>query len=469
MSTAERLRAFRRARRVAGQQLGASELAYAVYVGVLVSMIVGFPLLRAVVLELAEPRLSQVVSSPLLLPAVLAGLGLLAVAAGPVFGPATVRAFDWSVLGSGDIPYRQSLAGPVLRSSAALIAGALALCAVLFGAAALSGDDPGILVQALLVTALAAPSLAALWLAAQVLGARAGTLAVVVVALCGIAVTLPAAGAIGILGVAALCALGAIPWLLERMPGTAVATQALRVDGALTSAVGGDPGLALETLRTRPAVGRRWRAVRPGNPVTMYLRRGAIGAARTPLRLMVGVLSTVVAGILLGAAVHTPGMLGAAIAGAAVLLAYLGLGTASDGLRHAGMAAVTPAIYGGSPVAALAWHALFPLAVLALALLPGAMVTGAGVLGLSLVPVILGLRLIDATEPPMDPAVLAPIPTPVGDLSGLTVFFWLTGTATLAVATAALAVWLSAPAIGALGALGCAIVVLRRVRAGSTA
>lgn len=104
---------------------------------------------------------------------------------------------------------------------------------------------------------------------------------------------------------------------------------------------------------------------------------------------------------------------------------------------------------------------------------PGALIGGAGVLGASLVPVVLGLRLIAATEPPMDPAVLAPIPSPYGDLSGLRVFFWLTGTATLSVIAGGLAAWIPIPGgallVGAVTTALIVAVILHRLRRDTTA
>ena len=225
----------------------------------------------------------------------------------------------------------------------------------------------------------------------------------------------------------------AVPVLMNRLDAAELTAQAARWDSATTHATGMDFGAAATIYQGRPHRGRRLRAVRPiRRRAAVFLIRDAIGAVRTPGRLIVGVLAVAAAGALLTLA-FAPALPGWALGAAAGVILFAGLGPLTDGIRHAASVAADFPIYGVSDEQLLASHALFPLSVTVVVLL--AVVVGCSVAAgiAAAAPIIsslaLGLlaliaRVSNAVKGPLPPALLTPIPTQVGDLGAAVRLTW---------------------------------------------
>ncbi|MDQ2689627.1 MAG: hypothetical protein M3Y29_05075, partial [Chloroflexota bacterium] len=224
-----------------------------------------------------------------------------------------------------------------------------------------------------------------------------------------------------------------VPVLMNRLALEKLMAQAVRWDSAALNATVMDFGAATAIYRRRPHLGRRLRAVRPlGRQAAVFLVRDAIGATRTPGRLIVGVLALVVSGALITLAL-APATPGWALGATAGLVLFAGLGPLTDGIRHAVHVAADFPIYGFSDGVLLANHMLFPLTVVVIVLF-ATVITGSLLLGNSVtVPVVGSLilgalaliaRVSSALKGPMPPALLTPMTTPMGDLGAGVRLIW---------------------------------------------
>lgn len=227
----------------------------------------------------------------------------------------------------------------------------------------------------------------------------------------------------------------AAPSMLNRLRQTELFTQALHWELAVLRTGVMDFEAAAGTYRQSPRLGRSIRAVRPALPAPLrFLVSDAIGAARRPMRLASGVLALVAAGVLVCIALSLDGGSAALLlAAAAGLIAYLGLGPLTDGLRYAANVAADYPLFGISDERLLAGHTLFPLAAIIVVLLIAAAATSllvglsltmplAAALSLGLTTLI--LRIAVALKGPLPPAFLTPIPTPAGDLAVVLQLTW---------------------------------------------
>ena len=176
-----------------------------------------------------------------------------------------------------------------------------------------------------------------------------------------------------------------------------------------------------------------------------FLIRDAIGAARTPGRLVVGVVALTASGVLITLA-FAPGSPGWLLGAAAGLIAFAGLGPVTDGIRHAASVAGDFPLYGISDERLLANHALFPLVVLVIALLAAAVVCSilTGIPAASPLASALALGLLalftqvgNALKGPLPPELLTPIPTPMGDLGAAVRMTWAVDAVLLAASAGA--------------------------------
>lgn len=158
------------------------------------------------------------------------------------------------------------------------------------------------------------------------------------------------------------------------------------------------------------------------------LRRDLVGVSRTPGRLGAALIGTLAAVVVAGTVALLPGSLAwLALAGSAAW-GFLALGSVSDGVRHAVEAISAPTLYGVTDLHLLALHALLPIVMVLLTGLVGSTLTGllggspalalAGTAGLFLAVL---LRIFDAAKGPLPLALLTPVPTPMGDVSGISV------------------------------------------------
>ncbi|WP_447653217.1 hypothetical protein [Microbacterium sufflavum] len=466
--------------------------AYAAYLGLLVALVAVVPLVRAAWLGLTGPQATLALTSgeaPGATVAIVAGLWGGALLGGPKRGPALRAPFLTHALASAELARADVFRGPVLRAGV-VVATLTTASAAMVGLAVAASHGTGMLDVTVFVVAGALVGVIAtiLWLIGQVFPRAALPGAAAVVAL-GAATTatpglrpftpwgwaglaFPAGDALSAL--AALVALSAlatalsttVPMLLDRLELTELLAQSLRWDSATVRATGMDFGAAAAVYRTPPRFGRRLRAVRPHRwSAVVVLRSDAIGAVRTPGRLLLGVVAVAGAGVLGAFAVGASGQQWAWGAAAGVLL-FAGLGPLTDGIRHAVAAAADLPLYGMSDERLLAGHALFPVSVSTAVLLVVAVVCAAatgstvwppvlGVLLLGLFGVLTGLAT--ALQGPLPPALLAPMPTPMGDLGGAVRFAWaLQGVLLAGLAGAATAMIVDVPGF----ALGTAVVLI---------
>lgn len=252
------------------------------------------------------------------------------------------------------------------------------------------------------------------------------------------------------------CALvSAMPSMLNRLRQAELFTQAVHWELAVLRTGIMEFESAAGTYRRPPRRGRSIRAVWPGLPVPLrFLVLDAVGAARRPARLLSGLAALATAGALIFFTLSADGGAGVSLlAAAAGVIAYLGLGPLTDGLRYAASAAADYPLFGISDERLLAGHTLLPLLV-ALAMLTlatcvaafalsGASFTAtwphalAAILTLGISVVV--SRIAVSLKGPMPASLLTPIPSPAGDLSVIMQLVWALDGVLLAAAAGAAA------------------------------
>lgn len=466
--------------------------AYALYIGVMIALVAVAPLARAAWMSATSPQALAGLGSataPGATIIIVSGLWASALLWGRERGPALRPPFVTHALASSDLAGSETFRGPMLRGALAVTAPVTAI-AGLIGLALLGSDRADPLGVAAFVVAgvFTGVITTVLWLVGQTFPHTAtpgavgliglGTLAALAPALQpftpwgwvgltfpggGSSPAIPALGALGALA-AGLC--GLVPTLLNRLTYAELLDQATRWEAATMHATGMGFGDAVSVYRAPPRFGRRLRAVRPFRwQAFMFLRRDAIGSMRTPGRLLSAAVAMAAAGSLVAVAALTvapPWGLGAA----AGVLVFAGLGPVTDGLRHAVNVAGDLPIYGVGDGRLVAAHALFPLtfalAVLLTAAIAASVVAGSTAAPSTLAALVLGLlgfltRLGSALKGPLPPALLAPMPTPMGDLGGAVRLAWAVDGVLLAgLAGAASALIVPLPALS----LGMAVVLI---------
>lgn len=513
-----------------------NDLAYGVYLAIMLTIIAVAPTVRAIVLGLAAAM--GATDGPW--GSVVAGTGELAVLAAAltcatalfVFGaahtgPAHAKLPAIDLLHTAALSRSRLFAGPVSRAllGAALLAAGAG--AVLAGARAVHGGwaTPGGLTPELaLALVLGGAALGLLTGVGMLLGqasrrVRAGIvtgLAVVffveaalrsLSAASGIdssamrgsvdpwslvaRVVLDPAAAGSLLGpllvwfavslAAAVCA----PRLAGRLRWAGLRDQALRWNTVSALAVTGDLRMASEQLGAPVRTGRRWRwwlrrampsraALRRVGPTALLALRDLLGVARTPARSLAAFVGTLGAGSVIGAGLvaaagfRSPGV-AAALGAIALVLVYAAIGPWCRGLRAAAETLGGMRLLPFSPAGLLLRHSVLPLlltipctgASAAISAIPGgdpaaSFASGAiaGLLGF-------GLRLLGALKGPLPQRLLAPVPTPAGDMSGINVMLWSFDGVVWALLIGAGCGALAAVApLGALSAVGIALVLL---------
>ena len=158
------------------------------------------------------------------------------------------------------------------------------------------------------------------------------------------------------------------------------------------------------------------------------------------MRSLAALFGVMVAGLLVGSTVAagSPG----APAALAPLLAYAAVGPWCRGLRVAGESVGSPPLLPFSSLGLLLRHLVVPVTLSALvcggtaAVASGAVfgvafggtafggVAAAAILGVTVGLLAMALRLLGALKGPLPQRLLAPIPTPAGDLSSVNVLLW---------------------------------------------
>ena len=107
-------------------------MVYAVYVGALVVLIYGAPLIRGLAGNFHKPAVLDVLLEPGTGEAISAALGLViagAFAIGTTRGPAVTRPFVAHALATSDLPRRRAFIGATVRSIAAVVLAAVVIAA----------------------------------------------------------------------------------------------------------------------------------------------------------------------------------------------------------------------------------------------------------------------------------------------------------------------------------------------------
>ncbi|GAB3152306.1 hypothetical protein GCM10027058_20050 [Microbacterium neimengense] len=467
------------------------ERAFAVYLLAMVALVAVAPLVRAVWLSAAAPdgvALFADPRAPRVIALMTSVVWAAALAWGPSRGPALRPSALTYALGASALPRSRAFLGPVLTAGifsivlwtvpAVLAGGSLAVNGVASADAAIGFATAGALGGVVTLCA---------WLLGQALPRLALPAAALVLGLGVLAAAVPAASTVtpmgwvaaayplreatsGLVPLAALAlALSAlVPWLLDRLRTDELLAQAARADAAQTSIVGLDLGQAADVYRARPAYARRLGAVGArGRPWAVILRRDAVGALRTPLRLILGAAALTLAGVaaVLAVVPGTPALVLGAVAG---LLSFAGLGPVTDGIRHAASAAGDVPLYGVTDASLVALHALFPLvAAIALATLAAGLAAAVSAMGAVavlavalLVLMTLALRLAGALKGPMPVALLAPVSTPMGDPMAGVRLVWALDAAVLAAASGAAIVLLPAAPMATCALAGVIAVMI---------
>lgn len=424
-----------------------------VYATLLVVAVLLVPVVRAVSLWLADQRVVAAMSgesASLAVEAIVVVVGATALLVRRL-GPVVLTPFEAAALGTGAVAPGPAWRGAALRAQLAVTL-VLAAAAALVVSGSVVAGMPLLRALAFVVgAALVSAQVGLLWL----VGALASRRALAVVAIGAVAAVVgqtafatpvlpsallasvwPGAGEASVLG--PLVALGI--WsaasltiasrLLPRLGPQTVLDHALRWEAISILARSGDPAGAADRLRALPSWGRRWRLSFGGPPPIAVLRRALPAPWRTPLRATFALTALVTSGAM-WALVPISGAASSLVAVAIGLIGLAASGGFSDGLREAADTASRPPLVPQSPFRLLALHlapAALPIVVApALAATVTVLIGGpATTLSLSVAAGVLWLavRAYDAARGPLPLALLAPVPTAAGDLSGAMVLLW---------------------------------------------
>ncbi len=473
----ERLRTVRRIHSARGEGRDSKDVVFLVYASLLIGVIVAYPAVRALALQLARPEVVAVFEEPqtravvgLVCALVLAGLA----ASGRLRGPVTPSPLFVTLLGATDLPRSLTLRrefgfSALLVTTATTVVGVL-LAGVLVAGHAATAVRAGAFVLACGCLGLVG---AILWLGGQ--SARPGRWWLPVALLLAggvlgwafppamavlpwgwIGLLWPASSSVAVWPLAGWVLVSAVsvrwvPRLLDALDGERLLDDAERWRSAGTAAAAGDVAHALGSLRARPTIGRRWNAAGGGPAAVRFLRRDLVAGLRTPGRVVIALATMVVGWTLVASSAGSSIGWAPAMAGAA--LVYLAVGVFADGFRHAAEAASAPVLYGYRTARLYLLHAVLPaligyvtaLAGWVVAVAAGAPPAAAATLAGLLVPVLVLVRAYDSAKGDLPVVLLTPVPTPTGDLSALAVLGWEAD----ALIVAALAGGVSATMLGA--------------------
>lgn len=476
-------RSVREVLRRRGTRLGASDVGYRIYIAVMLTIILIAPVVRAGLIW-AQDALPSVGagsapgpagawgSSSLLAPCLTAATALL-VLAGSRIGPARAGLPQLDLLFTAPLPRRRLLGGPIARWTAVGAAVGVLAAAVVVAGRALRGELDAGLATALPLAGASLGVLAVAALFVGQIGRRARALAIAPLAALASAQWALGPGALPdpwscaarllvdgeaspvgavVPVLAAVAAAGGTAWGAARLRWEDLRGQALRWDAVQTLVIAGDPAAGLARLGAPVRWGRRLR-LRPGRGLTgAILLRDLLGIVRTPGRSLLGLGGMLVSGLLWGASVtaippvSSGGLdapdgrfllpfVGAGLLGAgAMLIAYLAGSAWCRGLAAAAQGSGSPPLLPSSPVGLVARHLVAPAVLSAVALALGAACWsswGGGAAG-AWIPVsaacaaavAVGMRALTALKGAIPLRLLAPVPTPAGDMAGVNVLIW---------------------------------------------
>lgn len=433
-----------------------SDRAFAVYLLLMLALVTMIPVGRAVWLSAASPEglaLLSDAAAPEVTSLVVAALWAGALFLGSTRGPVVLPPLLTHALAVSDLPRFTAFRSPLLRSGAIITT----VCAVAAGVIATSLASHGLadvagVARFIVVGAIVGAISTVLWLVGQAFprASVGGALGIVAIGWLGTIApsvleyapwgwagpsypTEEAGPSFVALAALVLSLVALVPTLMNRLGFDALTAQAARWDSATAHATGLDFSSAMTIYQARPHAGRDIRAVRPSSHLAWtFVVRDAIGALRTPGRLIAGVLALVAAGALVVTA-FAPGMPGWLLGSVAGLVVFAGLGPLTEGIRHAASAVADFPLYGIGDERLIAQHTLFPLAVTVIvivgtvAVCSALMGVGAGAPILS--ALVIGLmtivaRVNNALKGGLPAVLLTPVPTAIGDPMAAVRMLW---------------------------------------------
>lgn len=494
LTPSERIGRTRRLYQDRGGSRTQEDTAYLAYLVVLVLAMVVIPLLIGIARVLGQPEILTALRSPSSEQVVLTASGVLLAAAtvvGMHRGPAHLPPVLVGILAATDLPRSRTLLRPFVLAALGLtvlftVAGGLLATVLVL-------EGPADVTDGLALTGAGAclgVIASAAWLAGQRVGPRHGWLltasllgaTLLTLAAPGLArvtpwgwvaeVWPPATGetwALLPLALVTLVCAERAPRVLDRVRGPLLLQQSRQWEVVSIAAYTGDLSSALATFRARPRLGRRWRAVPGAGAIVQYAVRDLVGAARTPVRAVSGLLLLVLGGFLTALAVAGTAVPAWLLVSLGAVASFAALGTLTDGFRHAAQTRWAPTLFGHTTGRLFLLHATLPVVVAVGGALVGgvlARTTGWPTAGLGeaaiLAALIVAVRAFDATKGTLPLTLLTPAPSPVGDLSGLMVMAWQADALLLSVALAVGLAHLSATT-GLLVILGAALLAVAGV------
>ncbi len=451
---AERLGAVRRAYRQRRDRRTNGDIVFALYLALLLVPVVGFPVVRGIVVMLAEPTvvsLLQSTSAPRVV-GVACGVFLAGLAGmGRLYGPVTLQPIFVTLLADTDLPRSRTLLRPFVMSALVVTTSSLVAGVLIGGVLVHVGAAPVAAGVRFVIASLFFGLIGGVtWLAGQAVRPRYAWIPpAAILATTAIGAVFPPStvvtpwGWVGLSwptsassgpwpAVLLMCTAVAAAWcvrrLLDSLRSTRLMEEAEKWRSVGTAALSGDVASALGGFRARPTVGRTWTALSGRTTPGRFLVRDLLGGMRTPGRLVLGSAVLVVACCTVAVAPTGNGWL---LAGLGSGLGFLALGVFSDGFRHAAEAGVAPPLYGYPTALLYVLHAVLPtVAVLAavvlgvvLAVVSGASASSAAGVGLVFL-VLVVVRAYHSAKGPLPVVLLTPVPTPLGDLSSLHVAIW---------------------------------------------
>lgn len=458
-----------------GGDRSASETVYLLYTVSLGVLIAGVPTIRTLVLSLSEPAVVAALTAPEATNVISTGALLLlvvAVLAGGVRGaivprPAYVHLFVGSPLARGVVLRRPFLAAQALTtlllvSMAGIVCGALAVAGHPLAVGAVALFLAGVAGYSVVLStvwligqlgshtrALVAWPLAFLLLVSIVLqlgGMKAqlwagpwGWLATAwsgVVADASVSVSVSGSTYSVIAALLCTATIGLAPFshmLLTHVRAADLMTQSQAWASATVMAQSGDVRGSSDRVRMPPRHRPRAAKLQTGPLWIGVVRRDLIGILRHPVRAGAGILSGVMAGILMVVALSMEPSAGAIVAATAGGLMYSAAGSWTDGLRyHADNVGAQP-LYGVGTEKLAALHAIVPTWVSCVVILLGAtMASNGGTIdafvcaaAIALALLVVTLRALSAGKGPLPIGLLLPVPTPAGDVSILNALIWV--------------------------------------------
>lgn len=461
--------------------------AYLAYMILMLTLVTVAPIVRAISVSLTSTQGVALLTSPAASSVTMlavSGIWAFCLLLGRVRGPALRPPFATHALASSDLPRATSFRGPFLRSGTMVVA-LSTVVGVLIGASLVSAghSKPGDALLFVLACTCVGIISSIAWLVGQAMPRTAALLAPLVFALGTVTSTIPAmqpltpwgwvglaypvataTGTIAPLLATTAAAVTVAPSLMSRLTLTLLTAQAARWEAATSHATGMELAAAATVYQAAPKVGRHLRAVRPAlrRPL-VFLLRDAVGAARTPVRFATAALALAAAAALftLSLVPESPNWALSAVAG---VILFAALGPFTDGIRHAASVASDLPLYGISDERLLAYHTLFPVLATVIVLVIATAICSLfighaipailGSLALGILAII--ARIGNALKGPLPPALLTPIPTPMGDLGAAARLAWaMDGVLLTAMAGASAALVFQPPVL--LPAVGIAL------------